>query len=32
MKAHGVYVDSSGALYIADSNNHRVLKLTAWQR
>ena len=27
---HGVYVDSSGALYISDSNNHRVLKLTAW--
>lgn len=27
---HGVYVDSSGALYISDSNNHRVLKLTGW--
>ncbi len=25
---HGVYVHASGALYISDSNNHRVLKLT----
>ena len=24
---HGVWVDASGTLYIADSNNHRVLKL-----
>jgi sugar lactone lactonase YvrE len=26
-KPHGVYVDSSGALYIADSENNRVLRL-----
>ncbi len=29
-RPHGVYVHSSGALYISDSYNHRVLKLTDW--
>ncbi|MDA2928977.1 hypothetical protein MYX84_03345 [Acidobacteria bacterium AH-259-O06] len=30
-RPHGVYVHPSGALYISDSNNHRVLKMTSWQ-
>lgn len=29
---HGVYVHKSGALYISDSENHRVLRLTGWNR
>jgi hypothetical protein len=30
-RPHGVYVDGAGALYVADSENHRVLKLTGWR-
>jgi hypothetical protein len=29
-RPHGVFVHSSGALYISDSDNHRVLKLSNW--
>jgi len=29
-RPHGVLVHPSGALYISDSYNHRILKLTAW--
>ncbi|MGH9340455.1 MAG: hypothetical protein ACRD1R_12915, partial [Acidobacteriota bacterium] len=29
-RPHGVYVHPSGALYISDSANHRVLRLTGW--
>jgi sugar lactone lactonase YvrE len=29
-RPHGVYVHVSGALYISDSDNHRVLKLSNW--
>jgi DNA-binding beta-propeller fold protein YncE len=29
-RPHGVYVHPSGALYISDSYNHRILKLTGW--
>lgn len=29
-RPHGVLVHPSGALYISDSDNHRVLKLTNW--
>ena len=29
-RPHGVFVHSSGALYISDSYNHRILKLTGW--
>ena len=29
-RPHGVYVHTSGALYITDSYNHRILKLTGW--
>jgi sugar lactone lactonase YvrE len=29
-RPHGVYVHASGALYISDSDNHRVLKLSNW--
>ena len=29
-RPHGVFVHPSGALYISDSYNHRILKLTGW--
>ena len=29
-RPHGVYVHPSGALYISDSDNNRILKLTGW--
>jgi sugar lactone lactonase YvrE len=29
-RPHGVFVHSSGALYLSDSNNHRILKLSNW--
>jgi len=29
-RPHGVFVHPSGALYISDSYNHRILKLTVW--
>jgi DNA-binding beta-propeller fold protein YncE len=29
-RPHGVFVHQSGALYISDSYNHRILKLTGW--
>jgi DNA-binding beta-propeller fold protein YncE len=29
-RPHGVYVHPSGALYVSDSYNHRVLKITGW--
>jgi sugar lactone lactonase YvrE len=29
-RPHGVFVHSSGALYISDSDNHRVLKMSNW--
>jgi DNA-binding beta-propeller fold protein YncE len=29
-RPHGVFVHPSGSLYISDSDNHRVLKLTNW--
>jgi sugar lactone lactonase YvrE len=29
-RPHGVFVHPSGALYISDSDNHRVLKLSNW--
>lgn len=29
-RPHGVFVHASGALYISDSYNHRILKMTAW--
>ena len=29
-RPHGVFVHPSGALYISDSYNHRILKLTDW--
>jgi sugar lactone lactonase YvrE len=29
-RPHGVFVHSSGALYISDSYNHRILKMTGW--
>ena len=29
-RPHGVYVHPSGALYVSDSYNHRVVKLTNW--
>jgi sugar lactone lactonase YvrE len=29
-RPHGVFVHPSGALYISDSYNHRVLKLSGW--
>ncbi len=29
-RPHGVFVHSSGVLYISDSSNHRVLKLSNW--
>ena len=29
-RPHGVYVHRSGALYISDSYNHRILKITGW--
>lgn len=31
-RPHGVYVHRSGALYISDSENNRVLRLTGWDR
>ncbi|HEY2930246.1 MAG TPA: hypothetical protein VGK99_00740 [Acidobacteriota bacterium] len=30
-RPHGVFVHPSGALYVSDSDNHRVLKLSNWQ-
>lgn len=30
-RPHGVYVDPSGALYISDSDNHRVLRVSHWR-
>ena len=29
-RPHGVFVHQSGALYISDSYNHRILKVTGW--
>jgi sugar lactone lactonase YvrE len=29
-RPHGVFLHSSGALYISDSDNHRVLKMSNW--
>jgi len=29
-RPHGLYVHRSGALYVTDSYNHRVLKITGW--
>jgi hypothetical protein len=29
-RPHGVFVDRSGVLYVTDSYNHRVLKITGW--
>ncbi|MGH8246623.1 MAG: hypothetical protein ACREUU_09350, partial [Gammaproteobacteria bacterium] len=29
-RPHGVFVDPSGALYISDSYNHRILRVTGW--
>jgi sugar lactone lactonase YvrE len=29
-RPHGVYVHRSGALYVSDSYNHRILKITGW--
>jgi sugar lactone lactonase YvrE len=29
-RPHGVFVHSSGALFISDSYNHRILKMTGW--
>ena len=29
-RPHGVFVHPSGALYISDSYNHRILKMTGW--
>lgn len=29
-RPHGVSIDRSGALYISDSYNHRILRLTGW--
>jgi hypothetical protein len=29
-RPHGVHVDRSGTLYVTDSYNHRVLKITGW--
>jgi NHL repeat len=31
-RPHGVFAHSSGALYISDSYNHRVLKVTGWRQ
>ncbi|MBM3801757.1 MAG: hypothetical protein FJW26_05515 [Acidimicrobiia bacterium] len=31
-RPHGVFVHPSGALYISDSYNNRILKLTGWSR
>src|SRR5207245_444296 len=30
-RPHGVYVDRQGALWVSDSDNHRILKLTNWR-
>jgi sugar lactone lactonase YvrE len=30
-RPHGVFVHPSGALYISDSYNHRILKMTGWE-
>jgi glucose/arabinose dehydrogenase len=29
-RPHGVFVHPSGALYISDSDNNRILKMTNW--
>lgn len=29
-RPHGVYIDRSGALYISDSHNHRILRVAGW--
>jgi sugar lactone lactonase YvrE len=29
-RPHGVFVHPSGALYISDSDNNRILKMTSW--